>query len=281
MAKLQLIFSGSRTAQKRRAATVAFVFLLLPLSAIGAPLLAHEIVATLPHDARDFTQGLAIHHGELFESTGQIRESAIVRKRLADGVATQRRALPADQFGEGLARAGERWVQLTWTSGIAWVYDLALKPVARFRYDGEGWGLAYDGREFLMSNGSARIARRDPETFRVLGTIEVRDGGVPVGRLNELEFANGWLYANVWQSERVAVIDPRNGAVRGWHELSALKKGFAKPAGWNESDHVLNGIAWNPDNGHFYLTGKYWPVLYEMKFEAPAAQPATGTARPQ
>lgn len=281
MRKVQLIFSPVH-ALTAVASTAASALLLAFATLVhAAPPLDHEIVATHPHDSRDFTQGLAFHDGELFESTGHFGRSALLRKRIADGATTQRRALPADHFGEGLARAGERWVQLTWTSGVAWVYDAALKPVGRFHYDGEGWGLAFDGMHLLMSDGSARITRREPDTFRVLGTLEVRDGTTPVPRLNELEYANGWLYANVWQSDRVAVIDPRSGAVAGWHELSALKKGFARPAGWNERDHVLNGIAWNPGNGHFYLTGKYWPVLYEMRLQSPAAQAPPGTARPQ
>lgn len=281
MTKLQLIFSRSTTDEVARIAAVFFSLTFFSVSTLAAPKLAYEILATLPHDARDFTQGLAIHNGERFESTGHFGKSALLRRKLDDGTLRQRRPLPDNQFGEGLALAGSRWIQLTWSSGVAWIYDLSLKRIGSFRYDGEGWGLTFDGTQLLMSDGSSRITRRRADTFEQTGVLVVRDNGVPVSRLNELEFANGWLYANVWQTDRVVVIDPRDGVVRGWHDLSALRKGFATPAGWNPQDHVLNGIAWNPANNHFYLTGKCWPVLFEMTLEEPPTQRRAGTARPQ
>lgn len=281
MNKFQLIFScrcGSRFA---RGLAAALFLVATSVSAQSAPLLAHEILATLPHDARDFTQGLAIRNGEMFESTGHHGTSIATRRNLKTGALLQRRELPGDQFGEGLTATATRLVQLTWTSGIAWIYDFSLKRVGQFRYQGEGWGLAFDGRILLMSDGSSRITARDPDTFDVVGGFEVRDGTQPVRRLNELEYADGWLYANIWQSDRIAVIDPTNGAVRGWHDLSSLKRGFVKPPHWNPQDHVLNGIAYDPPSRHFYVTGKCWPVLYRMRFEMPTPQPAMGTARPQ
>lgn len=227
--------------------------------------LPYEIVAMHPHDSTIFTQGVMWHDGHVFESAGRYGESAILMRELRDATPRARRALAPTHFGEGLATDGRRLVQLTWRSGIALIYDAALRPLGRYTYEGEGWGLAYDGRRWLMSDGSSRIVARDRDTFAATGRIDVRWRGRPVPRLNELEFARGRLYANVWYSDRIAVIDPGDGAVEAWIDLSALRKGFAKPAGWNEQEHVLNGIAFDPQTGHFLVTGKCWPVLFELR----------------
>jgi glutamine cyclotransferase len=231
----------------------------------------YEIVATHPHDVTSFTQGLAILDGALLESRGRYGESAVSLGAIATGIARKRHALPAEHFGEGIAVAGGKLVQLTWKSGLAFVYDRKLRKIHEHRYAGEGWGLAYDGRDFLMSDGSDRIVRRSARDFTEKGHFTVRDRGRPVRLLNELEFANGRLYANVWYSDQVAVIEPQSGEVEAWIDFSALRRGFARPPGWNESEHVMNGIAHNPANGHFYLTGKCWPVLYEVRLLPPGS----------
>ncbi|MGQ0587722.1 MAG: glutaminyl-peptide cyclotransferase [Gammaproteobacteria bacterium] len=231
--------------------------------------LRYEIVATHPHDVASFTQGLAVHEGRIVESSGLFGRSALALRTVASAAPLKRHALPRDQFGEGVAGDGQRFVQLTWQSGVAHVYDLALKPVGRFSYDGEGWGLAWDGRRWLMSDGSGRIVARDRQTFVVLGSFEVTDRGRPVTQINELEFARGKLYANIWHADRIAVIDPGTGAVEAWLDLAALRRGFARPAGWDEAEHVLNGIAFNPASGHFFVTGKCWPVLFEIRLLDP------------
>jgi glutamine cyclotransferase len=228
-------------------------------------LLPYEIVATHPHDSKIFTQGVMWHDGRVFESAGRYGESAILVRELRDATARARRELAPTHFGEGLASDGRRLVQLTWRSGVALIYDFALRPVGRYAYEGEGWGLAYDGQRWLMSDGSSRVVARDRDTFAPTARIDVRWRGRPVSRLNELEFARGRLYANVWYSDRIAVIDPADGAVEAWIDLSALRKGFAKPAGWNEQEHVLNGIAFDSRSGHFLVTGKCWPVLFELR----------------
>jgi len=227
--------------------------------------LRYEIVATHPHDATVFTQGLAWHDGKIVESSGQLGRSALMLREVARSAPLSRRPLAETHFGEGVAGDGRRFVQLTWRSGVAFVYDLALRPIGRLSYTGEGWGLAYDGRQWLMSDGSSRIAIRDRETFAARGSFEVRDGGRPVTQLNELEYARGRLYANVWHTDRVAVIDPESGVVDSWLDFAALRRGFAKPKGWDEAEHVLNGIAFDPGSGHFFLTGKCWPVLFEIR----------------
>ena len=255
-----------------RACALAAIVSVCAAGANEAPranFLRYEIIATHPHDAESFTQGLAWHQGRLVESSGQYGRSALVLREVSSSAPLSRRPLADTQFGEGVASDGRRFVQLTWQSGLALVYDLALQPVARFAYDGEGWGLAYDGRHWLMSDGSSRIVSRDRRTFAPQGGFEVTDRGRPVPRLNELEFARGRLYANVWRTDRIAVIDPDGGAVEAWLDLAALRKGFVKPANWKESEHVLNGIAFDPKRGHFFVTGKCWPVLYELRILSP------------
>lgn len=233
-----------------------------------ANFLRYEIVATHPHDARTFTQGLLFSEGKLVEGSGLHGRSALTQRELG-GKVLVRRALPRSEFGEGVATDAKRFVQLTWQSGIAHIYDLAFRPIGRYRYDGEGWGLTYDGQHWLMSDGSDRITLRDRDSFAPLSGFGVTYRGQPVRELNELEWAAGRLYANVWHTDLIARIDPSSGAVEGWLDLAALRKGMAKPAGWNEAEHVLNGIAWNPADGHFFVTGKCWPVLYELRLLPP------------
>lgn len=271
MRKDQLHFS--RDMKKFALRAIAGGALALVFSACSSAgevkFLPYEIVATHPHDTGAFTQGLAIHDGKLLESTGRNGQSALWLKDIASAKVLHRVPLDARYFGEGLAVAHDRILQLTWTSGMALVYDLQFRRAGEFSYRGQGWGLAFDGKRLLMSDGSDRITLRRPDTFATIGQINVRDGKTAVTRLNELEFAGGWLYANVWQTDRIAVIDPASGAVHAWLDLAALRERFPKPAGWDESEHVLNGIAFNPANGHFYVTGKCWPVLFELAIETP------------
>lgn len=235
--------------------------------------LKYEIVATHPHDVASFTQGLLFLEGKLVESTGGYGRSELTLRDVASGAPRQRHALTPAQFGEGVATDGRRLVQLTWQSGVALVYDLALKPAGRFDYRGEGWGLTYDGSQWLMSDGTSRITRRGRDTFAPNGSFEVRYRNRPVSALNELEFARGYLYANVWHSDRVAVIDAASGTVEAWLDLSALKQGFVKPPGWKADEHVLNGIAFDPGSGHFFVTGKCWPVLFELRVKDAPSKP--------
>lgn len=274
--KVQLLFTDVATSFVPRALALAlcaapFACGFAHDASRRAGVLPYEVVATHPHDARSFTQGLAVVNGRLLESSGLYGSSALAFEDVASGAATQRKAVDPHVFAEGVASDGARIVQLTWQSGYAIVYDLALRPLGRLAYEGEGWGLAFDGRDYWMSDGSPRLTRRSAQDFAPLGAIVVRDGDAPVAQLNELEYAGGRLYANVWHSDRIAVIDPASGAVRHWIDLSALKQGFAKPPGWNEAEHVLNGVAFDPASGHFYVTGKCWPVLYEIRLLPAAA----------
>ena len=217
----------------------------------------YQIVAAYPHDPAAFTQGLLFHNGFLYESTGRFGASSVRKVDLETGRVLQMRGLPKDRFGEGLTVVGDRLVQLTWRSRTAYVYDLeTLEPMGQFYYQTEGWGLAYDGERVLMSDGSATLYLLDPATFGLTGKLLVHDGGRPVARLNELEFVNGFVYANIWQSTQIAKIDPRSGRVVAWIELA----GIAPPAS-SDAD-VLNGIAYQPNSGNLLVTGKLWPQLF-------------------
>lgn len=271
MNKLQLLCTH-RVSNSVPLAALLLSFLIVgcarSASADAAPrenLLRYEIVATHPHDATAFTQGLAILEGELVESRGQFGQSAVTISTIATGTVRHRRDNDARQFGEGLAIAGRQLLQLTWRNGLALAYDARLRHIGAYRYDGEGWGLAFDGTHWLMSDGSDRIVRRRTSDFAAVGELRVTDRGRPVRQLNELEFANGRLYSNVWHSDRVAVIAPASGQVEAWIDFAALRRGFARPPGWNEAEHVLNGIAYDAAKDRFYVTGKCWPVLYEIR----------------
>jgi len=229
-----------------------------------------RVVRTFPHDARAFTQGLLFFDGKFYESTGLLGRSSLRRVDPESGVVEDRVDLPVDVFGEGLARVGGRLIQLTWQNGRAFVWNLAsLRKEKQLTYQGEGWGLCFDGRRLIMSDGSDRLAVRDPESFAKLGEILVRRAGQPVRNLNELECVEGLVYANVWQDKHVARIDARTGQVTGWIDAS----GLLSPEEERGAD-VLNGIAYLPDTGHLALTGKLWPRIFEVEIVPPVPPPA-------
>jgi len=228
-----------------------------------------KVVRTFPHDPNAFTQGLLFFDGKFYESTGLLRRSSLRRVDPDSGVVENRVDLPPDLFGEGLARVGGRLFQITWQNGRALVWNLAtLRKEREISYQGEGWGLCYDGRHLVMSDGSDTLALRDPDTFAKVGAIVVRRAGQPVRNLNELECVDGLVYANVWQDSHIARIDPGTGEVTGWIDAS----GLLKPDEARRAD-VLNGIAYLPTTGHFLLTGKLWPSLFEVEI-VPEASPA-------
>lgn len=239
--------------------------LLATAAHAGAPTLRWKIIAEYPHDASGFTQGLLWHEGRLFESDGQYGASQVAEKKLETGETIKATPLAATEFGEGLAlHAGALW-QLTWREGVLHRYDLALKRTGGLRYGGEGWGLTSDGSALIVSNGSPALTWVDPEGPRVLRTVTVKDGDAVVARLNELEWIEGAVYANVWMSDRIARIDPATGAITGWLDLAALKKKAGITAADEARGAVLNGVAWRADKKHLLVTGKYWPKLYEIK----------------
>lgn len=234
----------------------------------AAPRLAVRVVRVLPHDPTSFTQGLVFHAGRLYESTGLVGASRLREVELATGRALREIALPGRQFGEGLALAGDRLVQLTWLDGVAHVWRLAdFASLGTFAYAGEGWGLAYDGERFVQSDGSSKLTFRDPKSFEATGRLTVHRDGVEVSYLNELEWARGRLYANVWISDDIVAIDPADGRVVATYDAG----GLLAPDEAARAD-VLNGIAHDPGTGHFFLTGKNWPRLFEVELPDPAGR---------
>ncbi|MDX1654026.1 MAG: glutaminyl-peptide cyclotransferase [Candidatus Competibacteraceae bacterium] len=243
--------------------------LLLPIAGAEAPVYGYRVVNSYPHDPEAFTQGLIFHDGQLYEGTGLWGRSELRRVDLETGKVLARLPLPRNLFGEGIALVEERIFQITWQSGRGFVYHRdTLEPLASFRYPGEGWGLAFDGRRLIMSNGSATLLFLDPRTLEITGHLRVYDGQRPVTRLNELEVVEGEIFANVWMTDRIARIDPHSGLVTGWIDLSGL---LADKHRQRRVD-VLNGIAYDPENRRLFVTGKLWPKLFEIELVAPPPQ---------
>ena len=228
------------------------------------PVYGYEVVREYPHDAEAFTQGLIFHDGFLFESTGQLGRSTLRKVRLETGEVVQRHALASQLFGEGLAEWGGQLLQLTWVTNIGFVYDLAsFRELRRFTYAGEGWGLTQDGTRLIMSDGTPNLRFLDPSTFDEQSRLNVRDHNGSVDDLNELEFVKGSVYANVWLTERIAIIAPDTGRVTAWVDLTGLRPRQG-PAG----DDVLNGIAYDAAGDRLFVTGKLWPRLFEIRLIA-------------
>jgi glutamine cyclotransferase len=226
-----------------------------------APVLSYEIVRSYPHDPDAFTQGLIYRDGFLYESTGLNGRSSLRKVRLESGDVVQRRAIDQKYFAEGLTDWRDRLIQLTWTSEIAFVYDLvSFAPRRSFAYRGQGWGLTHDDRRLVMSDGTTALRFLDPETFAETGRVSVSDGGRPIANLNELEFIEGRIYANVWLTDRIAIIAPDTGRVESWIDLTGLLG--AESSSGND---VLNGIAYDRQGKRLFVTGKLWPKLFEIR----------------
>jgi glutamine cyclotransferase len=223
----------------------------------------YKVVRSYPHDPLAYTQGLVYHDGVLYEGTGLNGRSTIRKVRLETGEVLQVRAIDQKYFGEGIVVWKDRLVQLTWQSEIGFVYDrVSFEPQRTFTYIGEGWGLTHDGTRLVMSDGSATGTLRylDPQTLRETGKLIVRDGDRPVDDLNELEFVKGEIYANVYQTERIARISPKTGRVVGWIDL----RGLLDPREAAGVD-VLNGIAYDAAKDRLFVTGKLWPKVFEIQ----------------
>lgn len=226
-----------------------------------APVAGYQVVQVFPHDPEAFTQGLVYLDGVLYEGTGLFGRSSIRRVRLESGEVLQIQTIDPKYFGEGVAVSGDSLVQLTWQSGIGFVYDrTSFRRTKTFSYRGQGWGLTNDGTRLIMSDGTAFLRFLDPSSLGEIGRIEVRDGGIPVTNLNELEFVKGEVFANVWQSHRIARISPKTGQVTGWIDLT----GLLDPRDAAGVD-VLNGIAYDARRDRLFVTGKLWPKLFEIR----------------
>ena len=240
----------------------------------SAPTHGFTVVRSFPHDPAAFTQGLVFSDGELFESTGLHGYSSVRRVELATGRVLQQRAVDVRYFAEGLALVGGSLIQLTWQQNLAFVYDRKTLGLRRtFRYAGEGWGLAYDPKGGLvLSDGSDRLTFLDPETFTVIRTVRVNDAGHSVSQLNELEWIEGEIWANVWQADRIARIAPSTGGVTSWVDLTTLWPRARR----TPTADVLNGIAYDPAAKRIFVTGKQWPRVYEIGVQARSVVPARG-----
>jgi glutamine cyclotransferase len=235
------------------------------------PVQGFRIVATYPHDAGAFTQGLIWLDGRLYESTGMVGQSTIREVNLADGRVVRSVPVPPGLFGEGLVNWGDELRSITWQDGIGFRWDRAtFRQTGTWRYQGEGWGLTQDGTHIVMSDGSPVLRFLDPATMQERRRITVTAAGQPIANLNELEYVNGEILANVWMTSRIARIDPRTGNVTGWIDLTAL----AEQTPRLEEDSVLNGIAYDAERDRLFVTGKNWPRLYEIDLV-----PAVGARR--
>ena len=222
----------------------------------------YRVVAEYPHDPAAYCQGLVFDGGLLHESTGLRGHSSVRTVELASGKVLRKRELAQPFFGEGLALAGDELIQLTWEEHVAHVYDKrTLEPLGKFDYTGEGWGLTFDGASLIMSDGSDVLVFRDPRTFAETRRVNVVAKGLPLAKLNELEFVDGEVWANVWTQDFIARIDPATGKVVGVIDLRGIFDRRAIP----NQDAVLNGIAFDPESKRLFVTGKLWPKLFEIE----------------
>ncbi len=221
-----------------------------------------HVLRELAHERDAYTQGLVWWDGVLFESTGREGESTLRRLDPRTGRVEQRIDIPAQYFGEGLSLVGRRLIMLTWRAQRAFSYDRdSFELLDTYRYRGEGWGLCYDGDRLVMSDGSDRLTFRDPVTFAPIGEQRVRLRGQPLHELNELECVDGAVYANVWQTDFIVRIDPASGRVTDQIDAAGLLEGPDRFGA-----EVLNGIAYDPEADTFYITGKWWPKMFEVRF---------------
>ena len=226
---------------------------------LEVPRYSFEIIDAYPHDPGAYTQGLVYEDGFLYEGTGLYGESSLREVELETGAVIRTVDLDEEYFGEGIALLSDRIIQLTLKSGTGFVYDaVSLEELERFDFTPEGWGLTHDGRRLIMSDGTSSLRFLDPRSFEETAHITVTDQGVPVPWLNELEWVEGEVFANVWQSDEIARISPETGEVLGWIDLSGLRE-HGSFAG------VLNGIAYDPENKRLFVTGKNWPTLFEIE----------------
>ena len=226
----------------------------------------YNVVNTYPHDRTAFTQGLVFEDNVLYEGTGQYGHSTLRRVELETGDILQIRELSDQFFGEGITTYGDEVIQITWKSNVGFVYDKnSFELLQQFSYPTEGWGITHDGTRLIMSDGTSTLRFLDPQTFEEIGQIEVFDNDTPIARLNELEYIQGEIYANVWQEDWVIRIAPQTGQVVGWIDL----RGLLTEEDHSEPVDVLNGIAYDVETGRLFVTGKWWPKLFEIELIAP------------
>ncbi len=222
----------------------------------------YEIISTFNHDPDAFTQGLIYDKGIMYEGTGLYGQSTLRKVDYKTGTVLKFQKLSAEYFGEGLTLWKDKLIQLTWTTQTGFVYDKeSFKLLKTFNYPTEGWGITHDAKKLIMSDGTANLYLLDPDSLTEIGRVKVTDQGTPVERLNELEYVKGFVFANIWQTDRIAIINPSNGQVVGWIDL----KGILKPEFRTIGTDVLNGIAYDAASDQLFITGKKWPKLFQIK----------------
>jgi glutamine cyclotransferase len=239
---------------------------LASIDTSGTTLHSIRVINVYPHDPDAFTQGLVFHKGYIYEGTGLSGQSSIRKVELKTGRILKSQGLPAEHFGEGITICRNRLIQLTWQSHTGFVYDLqSFRLLQTFSYPTEGWGITYDGNYLIMSDGTAVLRFLDARTYKRVKQIEVRDRGNILPNINELEFIKGEIYANVWGTGYIVRISPRTGQVLGWIDIRDLYR----YVGAGRNIDVLNGIAYDAKGDRLFVTGKYWPNLFEIRLEAP------------
>jgi glutamine cyclotransferase len=241
---------------------VVLVALVQAGCAATAPVDGYQIVAKYPHSTESYTEGFFYLDGLFYEGTGLTGHSELLVEQPETGQVRQRYDLAPPYFGEGIVDWGPNLYEWTWKSHVCFVYDrFSLRPIKQFTYTGEGWGMTRTAREIITSDGTATLRFRDPNTFRETRHIVVKDGGTAVEELNELEYIRGEIYANVWHSDRIARISPKDGHVIRWIDLTGLLPDDQRI----NSESVLNGIAYDAQHDRLFVTGKQWPAVFEIK----------------
>lgn len=226
--------------------------------------LSYQLINIFPHDTQAFTQGLEFHDGKIYESTGEEGSSSLRTVELQTGSVLRKIEVPPPYFAEGMTVLNNKIYQLTWQHHLGFIYDFqSFEKIGQFTYQGEGWGLTNDGKSLILSDGTNRIRFLDADSFQVTKTIAVFDGLKPVNELNELEYVKGQIFANIWHNNRIAIINPDNGSLEGWLDLTGLL-----PAGQvQDQEAVLNGIAYDQTGDRLFVTGKLWPSLFEIRIK--------------
>ena len=225
----------------------------------------YEVVAEYPHDTASFTQGLVYRDGYVYESTGRYGQSKIRKIKLEDGTVVKEKKLDDSYFGEGLTLVDDKLVQLSWKENTGFVYDLDLNPIGEFNYEAQGWGLTFDGRNLIMSDGTSKLTFLDPETFTPEKSVFVRKGNTRMPDINELEWVNGTIFANIFQDDMIYLIQPLDGKVMGRVNFQKL---YPRSQRTSPNEDVMNGIAIQTEKENTLLvTGKNWPKIYEVKLK--------------
>jgi glutamine cyclotransferase len=225
----------------------------------------YEVVASYPHDPKAFLQGIVWHDGGFYESTGQYGESTLRRVEFPSGKVVKQVKLDPDLFGEGLALVDSRLIQLTWTTKLGFVYDReTFQKIREFTYQTEGWGLTSDGKDLILSDGSDQLTYLDPQNFQTVRKLRVTRDSRPVTNINELEFIEGEIWANVWHQDVILRIDPATGQVTSFLDM----KGLIRPEMVSNPEAVLNGIAYDPQGKRIFVSGKLWPLVFEIRLKS-------------